>query len=121
MSQVSDKSRGLTLGFALLTGILGFHRFYVGKIGTGILMLLTGGGAGIWWLIDVVNVAAGGFRDRGGRRIRVWGFEELGAGQLSEDEVAEEFDAINDDLDEVTRRLEAAERRLAGREPPVSR
>jgi TM2 domain-containing membrane protein YozV len=115
MREPSDKSRGLALGFALLGGFLGLHRFYVGKIGTGILMLLTGGGAGIWWIIDVVNVAAGGFRDRAGRRVAVWGFEEPDYAELAEDEVADELDALNEDLDEVTRRLEAAERQLGGR------
>jgi TM2 domain-containing membrane protein YozV len=120
VSQTSDRSRGLALGFALLGGVLGLHRFYVGKIGTGILMLLTGGGAGIWWIIDLVNVAAGGFRDRTGRRVSVWGFEGLAGRELAADELADELDALNDDLDEVTRRLEVAERQLAGR-GPVSR
>ena len=40
-------------------GMFGIHRFYVGKIGTGILMLLTLGGLGIWTLVDFV---AGGRR-----------------------------------------------------------
>jgi TM2 domain-containing membrane protein YozV len=36
----------------LFTGFLGGHRFYLERTGTGILMLLTGGGAGIWWFVD---------------------------------------------------------------------
>lgn len=36
----------------LFTGLLGGHRFYLERTGTGILMLLTGGGAGIWWIVD---------------------------------------------------------------------
>lgn len=36
----------------LVTGFLGGHRFYLERTGTGILMLLTGGGAGIWWFAD---------------------------------------------------------------------
>lgn len=42
----------------LFTGILGGHRFYVGRIGTGLLMLVTGGVGGIWWLLDVLRVKA---------------------------------------------------------------
>ncbi len=44
---------------AILLGGLGVDRFYVGKIGTGILKLLTGGGFGICWLIDTILIAVG--------------------------------------------------------------
>ena len=37
-------------------GVLGVHRFYVGKIGTGFLMLLTLGGLGVWFLVDLILV-----------------------------------------------------------------
>jgi len=47
-------------------GIFGFHRFYAGKIGTGILMLVTFGGFFIWWLIDTVLLLTGGFTDGDG-------------------------------------------------------
>ncbi len=40
----------------LLTGIAGGHRFYLDRTGTGLLMLFTGGGAAIWWLIDLFLV-----------------------------------------------------------------
>jgi len=48
----------------LLLGGLGIHRFYVGKIGTGILMLITLGGLGIWTLIDLIMIAVGSFKDK---------------------------------------------------------
>lgn len=51
-------------------GILGFHRFYVGKIGTGILMILTVGGFGIWTLIDFVMIIVGTFKDKEGLSLR---------------------------------------------------
>lgn len=66
----SDKNFIATLLFSLLLGNFGVHRFYVGKIGTGILMLLTFGGLGIWWLIDLIMVACGAFRDKQGFLIK---------------------------------------------------
>ena len=47
-------------------GTLGIHRFYVGKIITGILMILTLGGLGIWTLIDLVMIIVGSFKDKNG-------------------------------------------------------
>jgi hypothetical protein len=71
-SQISPKSRLITLLFCLLLGVFGVHRFYVGKIGTGVLMLVTLGGLGIWWLVDVILVAVGSFRDATDRRVFRW-------------------------------------------------
>jgi len=51
-------------------GGLGIHRFYVGKIGTGILMLLTLGGFGIWTLIDFILIACGKFTDKNGALVK---------------------------------------------------
>lgn len=53
-------------------GWLGVHRFYVGKIGTGILQLLTFGGFGIWAFIDFIMIVVGSFRDSEGNRIEEW-------------------------------------------------
>ncbi len=51
-------------------GGLGVHRFYVGKVGTGILMLLTAGGFGVWWLIDFVMLLCQAFKDSEGYTLR---------------------------------------------------
>ena len=115
-TELSDRSRGVALALAVLLGVLGAHRFYVGKLGTGILMFLTGGGAGIWWIVDVVNVATGGFYDRDGRRVFEWGVQGVEHPRLTAAELVEELDAINEDLDNVTDRLETAERRLSARD-----
>ena len=60
----SDKSFVAALLLCFFFGVLGVHRFYVGKIGTGILMLLTGGGCGIWMIVDFVLIATSNFRDQ---------------------------------------------------------
>jgi TM2 domain-containing membrane protein YozV len=66
----SDKTFVATLLLCVLLGGLGIHRFYVGKTGTGILMLLTLGGLGIWSLIDLIMIATGKFTDSDGRPIQ---------------------------------------------------
>jgi TM2 domain-containing membrane protein YozV len=66
----SDKSFVATLLLAILIGGLGIHRFYVGKIGTGVLMLITLGGFGIWALIDIIMIAVGSFKDKSGLPIK---------------------------------------------------
>jgi len=66
----SEKGFVPTLLLCLLLGGLGIHRFYVGKIGTGILMILTLGGLGIWVLIDLIMIAVGSFKDKNGLPIK---------------------------------------------------
>ena len=53
-------------------GIFGAHRFYVGKVGTGILQLVTVGGLGIWWLIDLIMISVGAFTDADGNKLTEW-------------------------------------------------
>ena len=71
-AEFSPRSRLVALLFCVLLGVFGVHRFYVGKIGTGILMLVTIGGLGIWTLIDLILIAVGSFRDKEGRRVFRW-------------------------------------------------
>ena len=66
----SEKGFVPTLLLALFLGGLGAHRFFVGKIGTGILQLLTMGGLGIWALIDTIIIIVGSFKDKQGLPIK---------------------------------------------------
>ena len=71
-NSVSAYSGLVALLLCFFLGYLGIHRFYVGKIGTGILYLVTGGLFGIGWLIDLIIIAMGRFRDYYGFRLVVW-------------------------------------------------
>ncbi|MDP9933838.1 cell pole-organizing protein PopZ [Paenarthrobacter nicotinovorans] len=64
---VSNKSFLTTWLLSLLVGVFGVDRFYLGKIGTGILKLVTFGGFGIWALVDLILVLANKTRDKQGR------------------------------------------------------
>ncbi|MGO4377655.1 NINE protein [Pseudoduganella sp. RAF53_2] len=74
-SQAASESQKRILPAAILCfflGFLGVHRFYVGKVGTGILQLLTLGGFGIWALVDFIMIVVGSFRDNDGNLINQW-------------------------------------------------
>ncbi len=65
--QQSDKRFIITLLLCIFLGYLGLHRFYNGKIITGILMLLTLGGLGVWVVVDIILIITGNFGGRGSR------------------------------------------------------
>ena len=68
----SDKLRFPAFVLALVFGVFGAHRFYVGKTGSAIVQLCTLGGLGIWAIVDCIIIASGGFTDGDGRRITRW-------------------------------------------------
>lgn len=51
-------------------GVLGLHRFYTRNIATGILMLLTGGGCGIWYIVDLIMLACNTYKDGDGNYLK---------------------------------------------------
>lgn len=55
-----------TLLLCIFLGYLGIHRFYTGHTIIGIVQLLTGGGCGIWTLVDLILIVTGSFKDKNG-------------------------------------------------------
>ncbi len=66
----SDKGFVPTILLCFFLGALGVHRFYVGKVGTGLLQLFTFGGLGIWTMIDFIMIVTGNFKDAVGMPIK---------------------------------------------------
>lgn len=73
----SDKSYIATWLLSWLVGLFGVDRFYLGKIGTGIAKLVTLGGLGIWYLVDLILTLTGNATDRQGRKVRGHGKEPI--------------------------------------------
>lgn len=66
---MNAKSKMVALLLCIFLEGLGIHRFYVGKIGTGIIWLLTGGCFGIGYIVDIVMFATGKFTDKAGNAL----------------------------------------------------
>lgn len=110
----SHRSRTTALVLAFFLGPFGAHRYYAGKIGTGILQLVTIGGCGLWWLYDLILVAAGGFRDADGLLISDWNSEGdrlMQPGTVGA--LFDEVDQLRTEIAQLHERLDFAERLLA--------
>jgi TM2 domain len=112
--RASEKSRGVALALATLLGPFGAHRFYVGKTGTGLLMLGTLGGAGLWYLYDLILVLGGSFRDAEGHLVSRWDPEQpAGQDRVLAEEILDELAVLRSEVAEMAERLDFAERLLA--------
>ncbi len=65
--EVGEKSWTTTLLLAIFLGVIGGHRFYTGHTGIGVVQLFTGGGCGIWTIIDIIGIVSGSFKDSDGK------------------------------------------------------
>ena len=105
--KVSARSRLTALLLGLPLGIFGAHRFYAGKVGSGVVMLCTLGGLGLWWLADCVVIATGEFRDAHGRRILRWSEADLPARSGRPDQrVLEEIEAMRTQMMDMEERVD---------------
>ncbi|MGZ9756054.1 TM2 domain-containing protein [Mycoplasma sp. 246B] len=66
MTIQSPKSNLVALILCIFLGVIGAHRFYVGKAGTGVLFFLTLGAGFVWWIIDIIMIISGSFTDKSG-------------------------------------------------------
>ena len=69
-NNISERSWVAALLLCIFFGVFGAHRFYVGKIGTAILMLVTLGGLGIWTLVDLIIIICQDFKDKEGKVLK---------------------------------------------------
>jgi len=119
--QVSTRSRGVALLLSFVGGCFGLDRFYVGKTSTAIPKLLTLGGLGIWYLYDLVLIAAGEFRDVDDLRLVNWEVAPspfmqnrlVGRAEQRVNELEEQLEALRQQFSDLAERVDFAERMLA--------
>ena len=115
-ADISDRIRGVALPVGILLGVFGAHRFYVGKVGTGLLMLGTMGGCGLWWLYDMILILAGEFRDKDDRRVVRWSASDPGPDPprhaADSGAVMEELDQLRAEFGDLVERVDFMERLL---------
>ena len=70
VTMTSDKKKGTALILCIFFGMLGIHYFYVGRISRGIFSLLTLNFFLLGWIVDIVKIATGSFRDNVGAPLR---------------------------------------------------
>lgn len=70
--ETSTKKRLIALLLCIFFGWTGIHRFYVDKIGTGLALLFTFGGFGMWIPVDIVLILMGLFKDKEGKAVKEW-------------------------------------------------
>lgn len=67
----SEKNFETCLLLFIFLGWIGAHRFYVGKIGTAILYIITLNGLWIWWIVDLITILTRNFKDNEGKFVKI--------------------------------------------------
>jgi hypothetical protein len=113
----SPRLRGVALALAIVLGFAGAHRFYAGRVGSGILQLCTLGGLGLWWLYDAILIGAGEFTDADGRPLVKWNrYDEPLLGGTDDRRMArmlDDMDALRRELTDLAERVDFHERLLS--------
>ena len=117
LPRVSERSRSVALVLGLMGGVFGLHRFYVGRTQSGVVMVITLGGLGIWWLYDMVTLVAGEFRDADDLPLRNWQVAETvaaggAAGSRQVQQLTQQLEQVQRQLGELAERVDFAERLL---------
>lgn len=112
----SERSRSVALILGILGGVFGFHRFYAGRPKSGVMMILTIGGLGMWWLYDMVTILAGEFRDAEGHRLSNWNISDT-VGVAAADSrtvslLVEQMEQLQQQVGELAERMDFTERLL---------
>jgi hypothetical protein len=114
----SERSRSVALVLGMLGGVFGLHRFYAGRTQSGVIMALTVGGLGMWWLYDMVIIVSGEFRDSDDLPLRNWQVAETvpvrgaGAGRRDVEVLTQHIEALQRQMGELAERMDFAERML---------
>ena len=116
LPEVSERSRSVALVLGVIGGVFGLHRFYVGRAQSGVAMVLTLGGLGIWWLYDMVTLVAGEFRDAEDLPLRNWHVAETVAGGVAPSRqvqhLTQQLEQVQRQVGELAERVDFAERLL---------
>jgi hypothetical protein len=70
VNEAEQKSFLAAILISIFAGSLGIDRFYLGYTGLGILKLITLGGCGIWYIVDVILIATGNLQPKDGSRLK---------------------------------------------------
>ena len=116
LPQASERSRSVALVLGMLGGVFGLHRFYAGRTQSGIIMAITFGGMGMWWLYDMVMLVSGEFRDADDLPLRNWQVAETvpvrGVRSRDVEVLTQHIETLQGQMGELNERVDFAERLL---------
>lgn len=114
--------------FSLFLGMLGVDRFYMGHVGLGILKLITLGGFGVWWLIDLIWIALGNAKTKTGKKlvrteavtnhvyigVAIFLIAQISGAAIGTISYVSSLESIDNGIDKLTKVIEGAEIEATG-------